>query len=186
MGRSINKMRTVAIDPVFTPHGAPVWVEKSGSSPIRRLMVAQDTGGAIKGPQRADIFYGTGAQAGDDAGTVKDGGRLIVLLPIDRAYAMLPEARHVQRCSLRPDEVERRRRAPPARCTWRPALTDVLEGLPKQPAIPSAAIPPWRTPPTQTRLPDLALNLADHTLRMDARTPPHGANLPRRPRRPAD
>ena len=91
MGRSITTMRSVAIDPVFTPLGAPVWVEKSGSSPIRRLMVAQDTGGAIKGPQRADIFYGTGAQAGDDAGTVKDGGRMILLLPIDRAYAMLPE-----------------------------------------------------------------------------------------------
>ena len=46
---------------------------------------------AIKGAQRADIFYGTGAQAGDAAGMVKDGGRMIVLLPIDRAYAMLPE-----------------------------------------------------------------------------------------------
>jgi len=53
--------------------------------------MAQDTGGAIKGMQRADIFYGTGDAAGNAAGTVKDGGRMIVLLPIDRAYAMLPE-----------------------------------------------------------------------------------------------
>ena len=51
-------------------------------------MVAQDTGGAIKGPQRADIFFGTGLQAGEDAGTVKDGGRMVVLLPIERAYAL--------------------------------------------------------------------------------------------------
>ncbi|GAB1361228.1 hypothetical protein MASR1M32_04640 [Rhodobacter sp.] len=91
MGRSITTLRSVAIDPVFTPLGAPVWIEKDGSAPLRRLMVAQDTGGAIKGAQRADIFYGTGAQAGDDAGTVKDGGRMVLLLPIDRAYALLPE-----------------------------------------------------------------------------------------------
>ena len=51
-------------------------------------MVAQDTGGAIKGAQRADIFYGTGFQAGEDAGTVKDNGRMIVLLPIERAFAL--------------------------------------------------------------------------------------------------
>ena len=91
MGRSISALRSVAIDPDFTPLGAPVWIEKDGRNPIRSLMVAQDTGGAIKGMQRADIFYGTGDGAGDAAGTVKDGGRLIVLLPIDRAYAMLPE-----------------------------------------------------------------------------------------------
>ncbi len=71
--------------------GAPVWVEKDGAAPMRRLFVAQDTGGAIKGPQRADIFFGTGDGAGDAAGTVKDGGRMVVLLPIDRAYAMLPD-----------------------------------------------------------------------------------------------
>ncbi|MCZ8334163.1 MAG: MltA domain-containing protein [Rhodobacteraceae bacterium] len=91
MGRSITAFRSVAIDPSFTPLGAPVWVEKAGAYPIRSLMVAQDTGGAIKGPQRADIFYGTGREAGDAAGTIKDGGRMVVLLPIDRAYAMLPD-----------------------------------------------------------------------------------------------
>lgn len=91
MGRSITAFRSVAIDPSFTPLGAPVWVEKAGADPIRSLMVAQDTGGAIKGPQRADIFYGTGRAAGEAAGTVKDGGRMVLLLPIDRAYAMIPD-----------------------------------------------------------------------------------------------
>lgn len=89
MGRSITTLRSIAIDPKFTPLGAPVWIEKNGRRPIRSLMVAQDTGGAIKGMQRADIFYGTGAGAGDAAGTVKDGGRMVLLLPIDRAFAML-------------------------------------------------------------------------------------------------
>lgn len=91
MGKSITTLRSVAIDPRFTPLGAPLWIEKDGRDPIRSLMIAQDTGGAIKGPQRADIFYGTGHAAGEAAGTVKDAGRMVLLLPIDRAYAMLPD-----------------------------------------------------------------------------------------------
>ncbi len=91
MGRSITTLRSIAVDPDFTPLGAPVWVEKDGAGAFRRLMIAQDTGGAIKGAQRADIFFGTGEAAGNAAGTVKDGGRMLVLLPIDRAYALLPE-----------------------------------------------------------------------------------------------
>jgi membrane-bound lytic murein transglycosylase A len=91
MGRSISTLRSVAIDPKFTPLGAPVWIEKDGRAPIRSLMIAQDTGGAIKGMQRADIFFGTGAKAGTAAGTVKDPGRMVLLLPIDRAFAMLDD-----------------------------------------------------------------------------------------------
>jgi membrane-bound lytic murein transglycosylase A len=91
MGRSITAMRSVAVDPDFVPLGAPVWIEKDGEYPLRSLMIAQDTGGAIKGAQRADIFFGTGDAAGQTAGTIKDAGRMLVLLPIDRAYAMLPE-----------------------------------------------------------------------------------------------
>jgi membrane-bound lytic murein transglycosylase A len=89
MARSITPMRSIAVDPAFVPLGAPVWVEKNGAAPLRRLMIAQDTGGAIKGAQRADIFYGTGGAAGREAGAIKDGGRMVVLMPIDRAYAML-------------------------------------------------------------------------------------------------
>ena len=88
MGRSITTLRSVAIDPDFVPLGAPVWIEKSGSEPLHRLMIAQDTGGAIKGAQRADIFFGTGNDAGQAAGSIKDGGRMLQLLPIDRAYAV--------------------------------------------------------------------------------------------------
>lgn len=88
MGRSITPLRSVAIDPSYVPLGAPVWVEKDGAAPIRQLMIAQDTGGAIKGAQRADIFFGTGRGAGQAAGRIKDPGRLIVLLPIDRALTL--------------------------------------------------------------------------------------------------
>ncbi len=89
MNRSITALRTVAVDPGFVPLGAPVWVEKGGLNGFRRLMVAQDTGSAIKGAQRADIFFGTGDDAGREAGRIRDPGRMIVLLPIDMAYGLV-------------------------------------------------------------------------------------------------
>lgn len=88
MNRSITPLRSVAVDPKFTPLGAPVWIEKGGETPMRRLMIAQDTGSAIKGAQRADIFYGTGDYAGRRAGETRDPGRMIVLMPIQRAYEL--------------------------------------------------------------------------------------------------
>ncbi len=88
MGLPITPLRSIAVDPDFTPLGAPVWVEKDGPHRVRSLMIAQDTGSAIKGPQRADIFFGTGKDAGAAAGVVKDAGRMIVLLPRDRAVAL--------------------------------------------------------------------------------------------------
>lgn len=87
MNRSITTLRTIAVDPEITILGAPVWIEKDGLDPMRRLMIAQDTGSAIKGAQRADIFYGTGPAAGQAAGAIKDGGRMVVLMPIDYALS---------------------------------------------------------------------------------------------------
>lgn len=87
MNRSITAHRSIAADPSFVPLGAPVWVEKGGSDSFRRLMVAQDTGSAIKGAQRADIFFGTGDGAGKLAGKLRDPGRMVVLMPIEMAYA---------------------------------------------------------------------------------------------------
>ena len=92
MNRSVTTMRTVAVDPSYVKLGAPVWIEKDGKKPLRRLMIAQDTGSAIKGAQRADVFFGTGDKAGRDAGELRDPGRMMVLMPIQRAYALLPES----------------------------------------------------------------------------------------------
>lgn len=91
MNRSVTAGRTVAVDPAFVPLGAPVWIEKGGANVMRRLMMAQDTGSAIKGAQRADIFMGTGDAAGQEAGKLRDPGRMVVLLPIQRAFAMVTE-----------------------------------------------------------------------------------------------
>lgn len=91
MNRPVTALRSIAVDPDYVPLGAPVWIEKEGKGKMRRLMIAQDTGSAIKGAQRADIFFGTGDVAGQAAGRLRDPGRMVVLLPIQRAYALLPD-----------------------------------------------------------------------------------------------
>ncbi len=91
MNRPITELRSVAVDPKYVPLGAPVWIEKDGANAFARLMVAQDTGSRIKGAQRADIFFGTGPEAGRKAANIRDPGRLVVLLPIQRAWALVPE-----------------------------------------------------------------------------------------------
>jgi len=79
--------RSIAVDPDFTPMGAPAWVMMpAGSASIARLMIAQDTGSAITGAQRADIFFGSGPEAGRLAGRIRYPGQLITLLP--RAVAI--------------------------------------------------------------------------------------------------
>ena len=89
MNRSITEGRSIAVDPAFVTLGAPVWIEKAGADPMNRLMIAQDTGSAIKGAQRADIFFGTGEEAGREAGQIKDGGRMVVLLPATMAHRLV-------------------------------------------------------------------------------------------------
>lgn len=76
--------RSIAVDPRFTPLGAPVFLSTTyplSTRPLNRLMLAQDTGGAIKGPVRADLFWGFGADAGAMAGKMRQQGQMWVLLP---------------------------------------------------------------------------------------------------------
>lgn len=80
----LTPLRSLAVDPAHTPLGAPVWIERGA---MRRLMVAQDTGGAIRGPQRADIFFGTGQGAEQAARRIRDNGRMVVLMPVELAFA---------------------------------------------------------------------------------------------------
>ncbi|MGB0960184.1 MAG: MltA domain-containing protein, partial [Halocynthiibacter sp.] len=89
MGASVTTQRTLAVDPKYTPLGAPVWIEKDGVDSMARLMVAQDTGSAIKGAQRSDVFCGSGTAAGKVAGRMKDHGRMVVLLPALKAYELV-------------------------------------------------------------------------------------------------
>ena len=84
LGVPLTPARSVAVDPQFLPLGAPVYLAttRAGSDiPMQRLMVGQDTGGAIRGAVRADFFYGFGNDAANSAGLMKQQGRIWVLLP---------------------------------------------------------------------------------------------------------
>jgi membrane-bound lytic murein transglycosylase A len=86
LGVPILAERAVAVDPKFVPLGAPVFLSTSqpnSPQPLKRLMMAQDTGGAIKGGVRADFFWGSGPEAGKHAGAMKQQGKIWVFLPND-------------------------------------------------------------------------------------------------------
>lgn len=77
--------RSLAIDRSKMPYGLPMWVDIAhpapGEGPIRRMMMAQDTGGAIRGAVRGDVFWGYGPEAESLAGPMKSSGRYWMLLP---------------------------------------------------------------------------------------------------------
>ena len=81
---------SIAVDPRFTTLGTPVWLATTqplSNEPLRRLMLAQDTGGAIRGPVRADFFWGSGPDAGDKAGRMRQTGQMWALMPRNNATA---------------------------------------------------------------------------------------------------
>lgn len=84
LGVPLSKERSIAVDPANVPLGAPVFLattQPNSSIPLRRLVMAQDTGGAIRGVVRADFFWGFGSDAGAQAGRMKQQGEMWVLLP---------------------------------------------------------------------------------------------------------
>ncbi|MDT8441147.1 MAG: MltA domain-containing protein [Desulfuromonadales bacterium] len=84
LGVPLTPERSLAVDPRYIPLGAPVFVGTTwpnSDRPLQRLMVAQDTGGAIKGRVRGDFFWGMGEQAGELAGRTKQAVRFWLLLP---------------------------------------------------------------------------------------------------------
>ena len=84
-GVPLTPGRSIAVDKSVLPYGVPVWLDTtdplSPGAPLRRLVVTQDTGGAIKGSIRGDLFWGAGEYAAAAAGLMKQDGRWFVLLP---------------------------------------------------------------------------------------------------------
>jgi membrane-bound lytic murein transglycosylase A len=86
-GVALSPLRSIAIDRTVWTYGLPFWIDAElpwlDETPrsLRRLMIAQDTGSAIVGPARADLFFGSGHEAGARAGAIRHRAELIVLLP---------------------------------------------------------------------------------------------------------
>lgn len=86
LGVPLTAERSIAVDPRYIPLGAPVFLATTypnSTRPLKRLMMGQDTGGAIRGQVRADFYWGSGEQAGKTAGGMRQQGRQWVLLPND-------------------------------------------------------------------------------------------------------
>ncbi len=85
LGVQLASGRSLAVDARVIPLGSPVYLSTTwpeSGKPLDRLMLAQDTGGAIKGEVRADVYWGSGREAGELAGKTRQRGRLWVLLPL--------------------------------------------------------------------------------------------------------
>lgn len=88
MGLPLTPERSIAVDPRHVPLGVPIFMATTwpdDSRPLQRLMLAQDTGGAIRGVVRADFYWGSGPEAGAQAGRMKQKGRMWALMPQDYA-----------------------------------------------------------------------------------------------------
>jgi membrane-bound lytic murein transglycosylase A len=85
-GVALTPGRSLAVDTAYQRLGLPIFVTVDGlmtetGQPFRRLMIAQDVGSAIRGPERGDIFWGTGEAAGAIAGSTRHKARFHILLP---------------------------------------------------------------------------------------------------------
>ncbi len=105
-GVPLTPGRSIAVDKSLHVYGTPFFIEgelpiesEQSKTPFRRLMIAQDTGSAIVGPARADLYFGAGADAGKVSGRLRHGMRFVMLVPksldpVSRARAMpVPDAR---------------------------------------------------------------------------------------------
>jgi len=88
-GVALTPERSAAVDPAWIPYGVPLWIAltdpDSPGGHLQRLMISQDTGGAIRGPVRADLFFGYGSNAAAHAGELKGSGSDWILLPLASA-----------------------------------------------------------------------------------------------------
>jgi len=142
----LTPVRSIAVDRAMHVYGTPFFIEAdlpiASDAPMtkfRRLMIAQDTGSAIVGPARADIFFGAGDEAGRVAGRIKQQGRFTMLLPreldlVEAGKAMpLPPERPVEAAEKPPAE--------------RPAAAGMVTPLTeKPPQQPSAVVVPVPRP----------------------------------------
>lgn len=162
-GVPLTAGRSIAVDKNLHVYGTPFFIEgnlpietDASNTPFRRLMIAQDTGSAIIGPARADIYFGAGADAGRVAGRLKNSARFVMLLPksldpVERGKTMpLPEDRPSAKIAkLFPQKEVPKEDA-------KDAVKDAAKDVPKdqtgsaqKPAVPSDKAAPAAATPAQ-------------------------------------
>jgi membrane-bound lytic murein transglycosylase A len=87
-GVPLTPGRSIAVDKALHVYGTPFFIEGElpiesdrSKTPFRRLMIGQDTGSAIVGPARADLYFGAGAEAGKVSGRIRHNARFVILVP---------------------------------------------------------------------------------------------------------
>jgi membrane-bound lytic murein transglycosylase A len=108
-GVQLTAGRSIAVDRALHVYGTPFFIagelpieSDSSKTPFHRLMIAQDTGSAIVGPARADLYFGAGLEAGKVAGRLKDSAQFMMLLP--RALDPVPRGRTAPLPEARPKQ----------------------------------------------------------------------------------
>jgi len=129
-GIPLSAGRSIAVDKALHVYGTPFFIEADlplasprSQTPFRRVMIAQDTGSAIVGPARADLYFGAGDEAGQVAGRIRQPGRFAILLPRELdlaaagAHMPLPPVKPVANPPLPPEK-----RLPPGVAARAPQL----------------------------------------------------------------
>jgi membrane-bound lytic murein transglycosylase A len=133
-GIRLSAGRSIAVDKALHVYGTPFFIEAdlpiagaNASTPFRRTMIAQDTGSAIVGPARADLYFGAGDEAGQIAGRVRQPGQFALLLPRD--LDPVAAGTHMPLPRVRPASSVTGRQLPPAGTTDRNRLEPKSESI---------------------------------------------------------
>ena len=148
-GVPLTPGRSIAVDKSLHVYGTPFFIEgqlpiesEVSKTPFRRLMIAQDTGSAIVGPARADLYFGAGSDAGKIAGRLKNTMRFVMLVPksLDPSargrLVPVPDARPSEKIAKLFPQTDPLKDAKPAVVT--PAVTGATAGATQKPATPIA------------------------------------------------
>ena len=108
----LTPLRSLAVDKSIHVYGTPIWIDaelpidsEKPETPFRRLLIAQDTGSAIIGPARADIYFGHGDNVGSIAGRIKQFGQFVMLVPQSVAVSGTSDSKIVPLPKPRPKDI---------------------------------------------------------------------------------
>jgi membrane-bound lytic murein transglycosylase A len=145
-GVPLTPGRSIAVDKSLHVYGTPFFIEgelpietATSKTPFRRLMIAQDTGSAIVGPARADLYFGAGLEAGKVAGRLRHNARFVMLVP--KSLDPMARGRKLPVPDARPSEVIARLFPQTAPLTKPPEVTAATNTKPTAQAAPPTPAP---------------------------------------------